>query len=121
MIINNTNLELFKADVTKALQDVAKKYNVEIKCNGATYDMDSFSMPLKVKNLSASGLDTETQRAIDNLPWFKDIFRKEFADGRHTYRVVGYEFGKSYPIKCVRDDGREFSYKTGIVNDMKFF
>ena len=104
-------------DAFKFLRNTGVKTDI----GGATYDSDQFSMTLKVINASEDGIDIWTQRAIDNMPWFKDIYGKEFVDGRHTFKVVGYEWGKAYPIKCIRDDGKDFNYKRGIVNDAKFF
>ncbi len=119
MIVNK--IDNFKKDLREALVALEKKYGVKADIGRASYDSDQFSMTLKVTNASEDGIDVWTQRAINSMPWFKDIFGKEFVDGRHTFKVVGYEFGKTYPIKCVRDDGREFGYKQGIVNDAKFF
>lgn len=115
MIINKENLDKFKEDVEKALREVERKYGVTISCAGATYETNKFSLPLKVKNVAESGLDVETQEAINFLPWFANIFGKTFKDGRHTYKVVGYEKYTKYPIKCVRDDGKDFSYTEQIA------
>jgi hypothetical protein len=118
MIITKENLEKFKRDVKSALKEVEEKYGVTIDCAGASYDMNKFSMPLKVKNVSESGLDVETQDAINYLPWFAKIYGKSFKEGRHTYKVVGYENHTKYSVKCIREkDGREFSFTDGIARE----
>ena len=121
MIINNNTLDEFKRDVEEALRGVAAKYGVTIKGGGATYSSDSFSLPLKVANVGVDGIKTETKKAIDTIDWFRDIYNKRFRDGRHTYKVIGYNWGKKYPIECLRDDDKIFNYMPTIVNSMEFF
>lgn len=117
MIITKENLDKFRKDVKVALKEVEAKYGVTIDCAGASYEMNKFSMSIKVKNVSESGLDVETQDAINNLPWFAKIYGKTFKEGRHTFKVVGYENHKRFPIHCIRDDGGSYSFTDGIARE----
>lgn len=120
MKIDSTNLQLFRRDFKNAVKDLEAKYGIQIELQKITYSSHSFKATMNVDNLSESGIPTETQFAIDNYPDFKKAYLKSFKDGRHTFKVVGYQHGKTYPIECVRDDGKSFSYKWGILKSATF-
>lgn len=120
MKIDNANLQLFRRDFKNAVKELEAKYGVQIDLQKITYDANSFKATMQVDNLSENGIPAETQFALDNYPDFKKAYLKSFVDGRHTYKVVGYQPGKTYPIECVRDDGKLFSYKWGILKSVTF-
>ena len=120
MKIDNANLQSFRKDFKNAVKDLEAKYGVRIALQKITYDANSFKATMQVDNLSENGIPTGTQFAIDNYPYFKKAYLKSFVDGRHTYKVVGYQHGKTYPIECVRDDGKSFSYKWEILKAKDF-
>lgn len=120
MKIDNANLQSFRKDFKNAVKDLEAKYGVRIDLQGITYNADSFKATMQVDNLSENGIPTETQFALDNYPDFKNAYLKSFVDGRHTYKVVGYKHDKTYPVECIRDDGKPFSYKWGILKSATF-
>lgn len=121
MIINKDTIKQFEADALKALQEVASKYNVKLEFGGGSYDDNKFTSQLKVYNVTASGMTAETTKALNSFDWFRNIYGKQFQSGRHTFKVVGYHYYKTYPIECTRDDGVTYNFKTSIVNEKDFF
>lgn len=121
MIINKDNLQVFKKDLLNAIKDLEKKYGVTIEYDGTTYGDNSFRTSIKVTNVGEDGIPTETKQALNDLDWFREIYGKSFRDGRHTFKVVGYEYGKKYPIKCERDDGNSYSFVARIYSEKEFF
>ena len=120
MRIDKASIQSFRKDFKNAVKDLEDKYGIQISLEGSTYDSDFFKVTMRVDNLSENGIPTGTQFAIDNYPDFKNAYLKSFRDGRHTYKVVGYQHGKTYPIECVRDDGEPFNYKWGILKSATF-
>lgn len=120
MKIDKANLQSFRRDFKNAVKDLEAKYGIQIELQGITYDSDSFKATMRADNLSENGIPAGTQFAIDNYPDFKKAYLKSFVDGRHTFKVVGYQHGKTYPIECVRDDGKSFSYKWEILKTRDF-
>lgn len=121
MIINKETIKQFEAEALEALQQIASKYNVNLKFGGGSYDDNKFTSQLKVENITASGITAETQRALDELDWFREIYNKRFNEGRHSFKVVGYQYYKTYPITCIRDDGKTYNFRTTIVNEKEFY
>lgn len=121
MVIDKNTIKQFEADALEALKEVADKYNVKLEFGGGSYDANKFTSQLKVEKISASGMAADTQKAYNELSWFRDIYGKRFTSGRHTFKVVGYHYYKTYPIECTRDDGETYNFKTSIVNEKSFF
>ena len=120
MKIDKVSLQPFRRDFKNAVKDLEVKYGVQIDLQGITYDANSFKATMRVDNLSENGIPAETQFAIDNYPDFKKAYLKSFVDGRHTYKVVGYQHGKTYLVECVRDDGSTFYYKWAVLTNKDF-
>jgi len=120
MLITKESLNNFRKDVEAALKEVANKYGVNIDAGGASYSNDHFSLTLRVNNVNSSGIKAQTQRALDNLTWFKNIYGKSFIEGRHRFKVVDYEYGKKYPVICIRDDGKDFAFHSSIADTKEF-
>ena len=121
MVINKDTIKQFEADALEALQEVASKYNVKLEFGGGSYDDNKFTSHLKVEKISASGMAADTQKAYNEFSWFRNIYGKQFHSGRHTFRVVGYHYYKTYPIECIRDDGETYNFRASIVNEKNFF
>ena len=121
MIINKETIKQFEKEALEALQQVASKYNVNLNFGGGSYDSNKFTSQLKVENITASGVTAETQKALDELNWFRRIYNKKFDQGRHSFKVVGYEYYKTYPIVCIRDDGDTYYFKTTIIDGKEFY
>lgn len=120
MKIDKVSLQSFRTDFKNAVKDLEAKYGIRIDLQGSTYNANYFEVKMRVDNLSENGIPVETQFAIDNYPDFKKAYLKSFVDGRHTYKVVGYQHDKTYPVECIRDDGKPFSYKWGILKSATF-
>lgn len=121
MEINKITIKQFETEALSVLSELAKKYKVKLAFGGGTYDDNKFTSQLKVENLTSNGITAETQKALNELPWFNEIYNKSFKEGKHSFKVVGYHFYKTYPIDCIRDDGKQFSFKTSIINTKEFF
>ena len=117
MVINNITLNNFRNDVEGLLKELESKYGVKIECGGATYSLDKFTLKLNVSNVGEDGIDAETKRALDSLDWFKNIYGKRFIDGKHTFKVVGYEYNKKYSVRCERDDGKIMCFVNRYFSD----
>ena len=120
MKIDKANLQPFRRDFKDAVKGLEAKYGVRIDLQGITYDAQFFKATMRVDNLSENGIPAETQFAIDNYPDFKKAYLKSFVDGRHTYKVVGYQHDKTYPVECVRDDGLTYYYKWAVLTNKDF-
>jgi len=120
MLITKETLNIFKEDVKQALKKLEIDYGVKITTGSATYSDDQFSLTLEVANISSSGIKVQTQRALNNLTWFKNIYGKSFIEGRHKFKVVDYEYGKKYSVICIRDDGKEFGFHPSIADTKEF-
>ena len=120
MLITKESLRFFKKDVEKALKKLEADYGVKITAGSSTYSDDNFSLTLQVANITSSGMKVTLKRALDNLPWFKNIYGKTFTEGRHTFKVVDYEYGKKFSVICIRDDGKEFSFHPSIADEKEF-
>ena len=105
----------------RAVKDFLDKYNVNLEFGGGSYDDNKFTSHLKVYNVTESGMTAETKKALNDFSWFRNIYDKQFESGRHTFRVVGYHYYKTYPIECIRDDGETYNFRATIVNEKNFF
>ena len=120
MLITKESLRFFKKDVEKALKKLEADYGVKITAGSSTYSDDNFSLTLQVANITSSGMKVTTQKALNDLDWFKNIYGKTFTEGRHTFKVVDYEYGKKYSVICIRDDGEEYSFHPSIADEKEF-
>lgn len=120
MQITNKNLDLFRDDALAALKSLEKKYGVKIETGNITYSLNNFSLSIKVANLDENGIDKDTNYALNNFEWFSNIYQKTFKNGRSYYKVVGYDANSIYCIKCLRQDGKNYSFKKSILENVDF-
>lgn len=120
MLITKETLNIFKKDVEQALKKIENDYGVKITAGGATYSDDNFSFTLQVDNVTSSGVKVKTQKALNSLSWFRNIYGKTFIEGRHKFKVIDYEYGKKYSVICTRDDGKEYGFHPSIADTKEF-
>ena len=84
MLITKESLRFFKKDVEKALKKLEADYGVKITAGSSTYSDDDFSLTLQVANTTSSGIKVTTQKALNDLDWFRKIYGKTFTEGRQN-------------------------------------
>lgn len=100
MNFNKKSFELFREDVSKALQEVAKKHGVTIEPGKINYDEYSFDLNLKVtksdSNVDGKKMLFEQHCAIYGFE--KDDYEREFLLNGRRFKLIG--FSSKSPKNC---------------------
>ena len=114
-------LKLIASDIETALQDVSKKYHVDIKYKGGSFTPTNATLKLEINPISDTG-ETVTSEASDfklYAPMFglnPDDLGKSFVSNFQTYTIIGLKKkSHTYPVLCKRSDGKLFKYPATTV------
>lgn len=112
----------FRSDVEKALEEVSKKYNVNIKAGNITYSNISFNLKLEVTKKEVNGKSFE-QAEFEKyaiLYGFKPSdYNKQFAYGGKKYVFIGFKpKSHKYPILAKCTNGKTYKFPIEIVKMM---
>lgn len=92
MEFNKQGFDLFREDVENALEKVAEKHGVTVKCGGISYSDLDFSMQLKViKNDSGDGAKNLFERYCTYYGFSKSDYEREFIYAGKHYKLVGFK------------------------------
>jgi len=114
MKITEKTLKEFKEDFDKAKVALEEKYGVSIEMGAITYDFDSFTCKMSVKNGTAEEAEKrefeQNVRYFEHLEVTKDMYGKPFigANGQ-TYILCG--LNPNAPKNCCiirAEDGRKY-------------
>ena len=78
------NLKLIKADIDKALTEVCSKYGIDIQLGRASYDANTFKLPLEA---TVKGKDS-----------------RELSDLKRALTAYGYDAERAVKIRLPRGD-----------------
>jgi len=123
MYMNGTNIDNFRKDFERAMVELEEKYAIKIEMGTITYTGTSFTCSLKAVNMTEDGLDQFTKDLLDSDSWFKSVFNKRFKEGRHVFKIIGYNPKKKNGIVCKRDDNETFfwNYNYLKAQDISIF
>lgn len=92
---NSQNLKAFRNDFDKAVEDLQKQYGVKIQIGNISFNDLKFTTKMTVTsngtNKSGKDLDQlEFERNCFFYGFEKSDYRKEFSDGKRTFRLIGF-------------------------------
>ena len=114
---NTIDFKAFRTDFDKAVESLAKKYNITLKAGNITYDDTSFT--LKVKAVRTD-IDAEKQQFISNVQYMKyygfteDDYKRDFFINGKKYTIIGFKPGNKYDV-VARKDGKEYALVSNAV------
>jgi len=104
----------FRQEAEKALQELAKKYDVNIKAGNIKYDNNSFNLDLKMTKKDIGGKtfeQVEFEKHCFMYGFKPEDYRKQFTMNGETFTVTGFKLrATKMPIVAVRQDGRGFKF-----------
>lgn len=113
-------LRKIEADVLKAVEQVAEKYGVSLSPAGGNFSTSEFTVKVKFTVKSSDGSPTgkfaDTFRDWhSSLRLEADDLGREFTAKGRTYRIVGANIGRKFPVLATRDDGKDFWFPVNAV------
>jgi hypothetical protein len=119
-MLNKKEFEAFRKETEKAMEEIAKKYNVNIKAGKIKYTTDSFNLDLQVSKKEVNGKSfeqSEFERYCDLYGFDAEDFGKKFTTGRgKTFILDGFKTSaRIMPVlaTCV-EDGKRYKFQTDI-------
>ena len=93
MSFTKTEFNNFRNDVENALNEVAKKYSLNIHAGNITHDEFDFTMQLKCKKI---GCEKEKFEAYCSLYGFKKTdYLREFTLDNEKFQLIGFNLSAS--------------------------
>jgi hypothetical protein len=110
------NFKSFRTDFTKAVAELSKKYNIDMKIAGIRYSAANFSARLECNIIGKDTKEIATYKlfqSINNLP----LLGTTFVSRGEKYQIVGMNTRRSrYPILCTSIlDGTIFKFSEETV------
>jgi hypothetical protein len=118
-MFNKKEFEVFRMDVEKALQDIAKKYDVNIHAGHITYTSDNFKLNLEVTKKEVNGKSYEQAEFEKYCILFglepKD-YNRQFKSNGTVFTIYGLNLkAKTMPVLARTTDGRGFKFGAETV------
>lgn len=116
---NYMNFKEFRTDLNKAMEDIAKKYNITLTAGNITYDNTTFTIKV---NGRRDDVDVDKEKFMEMLGYMQyygfkeDDYKKEFEMKGRKYYLVGFKPGNKYDVVAQRDDGKQFAMvSSGVI------
>jgi hypothetical protein len=108
--LNRTNSDQVQAALMKAAEVVGKKFGLEVKAWGYTYEDTHTTFKIRAivpgaaEERGAAAFKASVGKEFGHgLP--ASALGQTFKDGKHSYTIVGYEPYKKFSIQTTREDG----------------
>jgi hypothetical protein len=109
----------FRKETEQALQELAKKYNVNIEAAGIKYTSNSFDMTLKMTKKEVNGKSFEQAEFEKHciLYGFKpEDYNKSFVMNGKTYTLCGFKLkARTMPVLARNKDGQNYKFGEDTV------
>lgn len=112
------DLKAFRKDVEAALEEVAKKYGVDIKAGNIRYGDNDLNMKLEV---TRNDIDVQKVEFLDNIKYAFTAFKPEdylahFTINGNEYELTGFRPRTKYSVLAKRvKDGKEYGFTYDAV------
>jgi hypothetical protein len=113
------NLDPVASALEAAAQSVAKKFGLEIKSWGCSYDSAQSTFRLRATIPGAV-----EKKATDEYKQYAKTYGlpasgigRAFTDGNHTFTITGLDIGRKYPVQATREDGRSYGFDPSYVTE----
>jgi hypothetical protein len=117
-MLTDSGFDKFRAEAELALQELATKWNVNIKSGHITYDANSFSLTIKVAKKEVNGVPFEQAEFERNCGWSglqKSDYLKSFIEKGRKYTIIGIKTSSKYDVTTRRDDDVISNWKSSFV------
>lgn len=106
----------FREDLTKALEEVGKKYNVTLTAGSITYGENDFFVKIEGEraDIDVSKVNFEANLWSFSKLKAEDYLKQIEIDG-NSYAITGLKPGCKYSVIVKRADGRVFVYTYSAV------
>jgi hypothetical protein len=113
-MLTSKEFGVFRTEVEQALQEIGKKYNVNIKGGKIKYSSNSFNLDLQVNKKEINGKSFE-QAEFEKYCMLYDFkpedYRKEFIVKGKTFYITGFALRASkMPILAVNSKGEGYKF-----------
>lgn len=115
-------LKALANEIEDALQDIAKKHNVQIRRGNGTYGETNATLKLEISDISEDGavLDKEAEtflKMATHYGFVEDDLNKVFTSNGSKYSISGLNPRRSkYPVSAIRlSDGGKYKFTAMYV------
>ncbi len=114
------DFKAFRKDAESALEELGKRYGLDIKAGNISYDSTEFKMQLIC---TRADVDVERIKFDENVRYMTGFTSDDYGrvveirSGRssHKYTIKGFKPGNKYSVLLTREDGAEYGYTAEAV------
>ena len=114
------DFKAFRRDAEEALEELGKRYGLNIKAGNISYDNTEFKMQLIC---TRADVDVERLKFDENVRYMTGFTADDYGrvveikSGRssHKYTIKGFKPGNKYNVLLTREDGAEYGYTAEAV------
>ena len=109
---NYMNFNAFRNDMSVAMEELAKKYNITLTPGGITYDNNTFTIKVEGKRNDIDVVKAQYMESLNYMKYYgftEDDYQKEFVSNGKRYSIIGFKPGNKYNVVVKRYDGKQFA------------
>lgn len=111
-MLTKTKFHELREDTEKALEEVGKKYGINITAGNITYSDNKFSLKL---DCVKTGVDVEKEEFMRNVAYFREMTPNDYLRviklNKVDYQLIGFKVGCKYNVLMRRrKDNRIFAF-----------
>jgi hypothetical protein len=119
MFKGKAQFDMFRMEVEQALQEVAKKYDINIKSGKIKYNENSLEMDLKAskKEVNGKSFDQSEFEKVAFMYGFKpEDFGRQFNMSGKTFTLYGFKSSaRTMPVLAKGNDGKNYKFGTEVA------
>lgn len=113
-MLSKKEFAAFRQDVEQALQELTKKYDVNIKAGNIKYDSNSFNLDLQMtkKDIGGKTFEQVEFEKYCRLYGFKpEDYKKQFNMNGKTFTLTGFKpRATKMPVIAISQDGKGYKF-----------
>jgi len=117
-MLSKKEFELFRMELEKATEALAKKFDVTIKAGKIKYSADSFNLDLKVNKKEVNGKSfeqSEFEKYAETYGFMPEDYKKEFVSNGKTFTLIAFKTSaRTLPVLAIAEDGRRYKFRTDV-------
>jgi hypothetical protein len=116
-VMDKKSCATLSGEATLALQQVLKKYGVDVEYVGGSYSPEEFNLKFAIRIPRSDGIPPAFAKACGKFGLDPSDYKKRFRnDSGTTYELVGIKpQNRKYPIIGLRSDGKRFKFSSRVL------
>ena len=118
-MLTKKEFALFRKEAEQALQEIAMKYDVNIKAGNISYTNTNFNLKLEVTKKDIGGKTFEQVEFEKHCIMYglkPEHYKKEFTMNGEKFAITGFKpRATKMPILAVNQEGKSYKFRADIV------